>query len=372
MTTQALDLTLRQCIQKVATGPEYSKDLSFEETRAAMQQILSKTADPVQAAVFLIALRMKRETQDENKGALQAIRETMDIVTAPVDTVLDIADPYDGFLRNLPMSPFLAPLLAACEVPTFTHGIEQVGPKYGVTHAKVLRAAGIDVGKTTAAAAQLLGDVGWAYVDQSQFCPALHKLEPLRSRIVKRPLLTTIEVLASPIRGKKNTHYVTGYVHKAYPPIYLELARFLSFDSAAVIKGNEGGIIPSLKQESRLFEYYGDSKIQARELNPDSCGLKQAVRAVPLPDDLPPATVESDGIGASYDIDSMAKITAGIGIRTLQGEKGVALDSLIYGSAIILSHLRKQLSLREAAKTVAKKISSGEAYARFKAAADLM
>ena len=332
------------------------------------RRILDSSADPVQAAVFLIALRMKRETQDENRGALAAIRETMDIVTAPVETVLDIADPYDGFLRGLPMSPFLAAVMASCNIPTFSHGSELVGPKYGVTHAKILRAAGVDTNKTVAEAAQLLGEAGWAYIDQSRFCPALHNLGSLRSRIVKRPLLTTIEVLASPIRGRNDTHYVTGYVHKAYPPIYLDLARFLSFDSAAVIKGNEGGIIPSLKQESRLFEYHGDSEIQPRALCPDSCGLKCAVRTVPLPDDLPPASMARDDIGASYNIDSMAEIAAETGISALQGESGIALNSLIYGGAIILSHLRKQLSLNEAAKTIAKKIASGEAYAQFKAA----
>ena len=368
MTTQTSEITLRHCIQKVATGPEYSKDLNLEEAHLAMQQILDDSVDPVQAAVFLIALRMKRETQDENRGALQAIRETMDIITAPVETVLDIADPYDGFLRHLPMSPFLPAVLASCKIPTFSHGIERVGPKYGVTHAKILRAAGINSDRTTSDAAQLLNDVGWAYVDQSRFCPALYKLGSLRTRIVKRPLLTTIEVLASPIRGKKSTHYVTGYVHKAYPPIYLDLARRLSFDSATVVKGNEGGIIPSLKQPSRLFEYHGDSEMQPRELDPASCGLGQAVRAVPVPDDLPKAAEESDGIAASLDIDSMAAITAEVGIRALQGEKGIALDSLIYGGAIILSHLRKQISLSEAAKTIAKQIDSGEAYARFNAA----
>ncbi len=370
MTTQTSEITLRHCIQKVATGPEYSKDLNFEESYSAMRQILDDSVDLVQAGVFLIALRMKRETQDENKGALQAIRETMDIVSAPVKTVLDIADPYDGFLRHLPMSPFLPAVLASCEIPTFTHGIELVGPKYGVTYAKILRAAGIKTDRTTQDAAELLGDVGWAYVDQSQFCPSLHRLESLRSRIVKRPLLTTIEVLLSPIRGREKTHYVTGYVHKAYPPVYLDLARFLSFDSAAVVKGNEGGIIPSLKQPSRLFEYHGDGEIQPRELDSDSCGRKQTVRAVPVPDDLPEASVQNDDIGATIDVDSMAAITAEIGIRALKGEKGIALDSLIYGGAIILSHLRKQTSLNEAAKTIAKQIDNGEAYARFKAALD--
>jgi hypothetical protein len=56
------DLVMRSCIQKLVTGPEFSQDLSFEETSAAMHPILEGKADTVQAAVLLIALRMKRKT----------------------------------------------------------------------------------------------------------------------------------------------------------------------------------------------------------------------------------------------------------------------------------------------------------------------
>ena len=46
-------------IKKVATGPHLSKDLSLEESREAMREILSGQVDPVRMAVLLIALRMK-------------------------------------------------------------------------------------------------------------------------------------------------------------------------------------------------------------------------------------------------------------------------------------------------------------------------
>jgi len=36
---------MRQCIQKVATGPEYSKDLSFDEAYESMRAILAGDAD---------------------------------------------------------------------------------------------------------------------------------------------------------------------------------------------------------------------------------------------------------------------------------------------------------------------------------------
>ena len=126
-------LAMRSYIQRVATGPEYSKDISFAEARDAMSHILNGAADPVQAGIFLIALRMKRETLDENGGCLQAIIDASNIVTADVDHVIDVADPYDGYTRGLPVSPFIPAVLAACGLPAVSHGAEAVGPKYGAT-----------------------------------------------------------------------------------------------------------------------------------------------------------------------------------------------------------------------------------------------
>ena len=131
---------MRSILQRIATGPTLSKDISGDEARAGMRFILEGQVDPVQAGVFLIALRMKRETDDEIRGVLQAIRDVTHSITAPVDEVVDIADPYDGFNRTLPASPFLPAVLAACGVAAVSHGVESMGPKYGVTHRQVLRA----------------------------------------------------------------------------------------------------------------------------------------------------------------------------------------------------------------------------------------
>ncbi len=100
-------LAMRSYIQRVATGPEYSKDISFAEARDAMTHILNTSADPVQAGIFLIALRMKRETLDENGGCLQAIIDASNMVAADVDHIIDVADPYDGYTRGTPVSPFI-------------------------------------------------------------------------------------------------------------------------------------------------------------------------------------------------------------------------------------------------------------------------
>ena len=61
-----------------------------------MLLVLDGLADQVQAAVSLIGLRVKRETEDENKGELQVILDRTKIIEAEVDELVDIADPYSG------------------------------------------------------------------------------------------------------------------------------------------------------------------------------------------------------------------------------------------------------------------------------------
>jgi anthranilate phosphoribosyltransferase len=359
-------LAMRSIIQRIATGPELSKDISQDEAYQAMKAILDGEVDEVQAAIFFIALRMKRETADENRGVLDAIRAATHTVTAEVDEVVDIADPYDGYNRTLPPSPFLPAVLAECGVPAVTHGLEAVGPKYGVTHRHVLRAAGADVDLCAEDAAARLSDptLGWTYVDQSAFCPKLHDLVGLRTKIVKRPVLTTVEVLAKPIAGRKKTHLVTGYVHKPYPPVYAMLARHVGYDSALLIRGVEGGVTPSLRQPGRYFYYQDRGEEQAVDVDPTDLGINQAVRAVPLPDDLPKTVRPGDEIAITLDIEATARAAAQTGMEALGGKAGPTYDGLVYAGALILQHLGKADSAVAAAEQVRQVLDSGKAATR--------
>lgn len=357
----APEAAMRSYLQRIATGPELSKDLTREEARAGMRLVLEGRVDPVQAGIFLIALRMKRETDDENLGLLEALREAVRGVTAPVDEVLDLADPYDGFVRTLPASPFLPPLLAACGVPAFSHGVESMGPKYGVTHRQVLRAAGVPVDLAPQAAARQLADerIGWAYLDQAAFAPQLHALSHLRTLIVKRPALTTIEVLLGPVRGRVRTHLVTGYVHKPYPRIYALLARHAGFDSALIVRGIEGGVIPSLSQTGKVFRYRDRGEETPAELRPADLGIDRPVRAPRMHG----AGGAEEDAGA-FDARVASRLAAQAGVAALSGELGPTRDCLVFGAALCLWHLGRVESLLAGAQAARAAIDSGDALAR--------
>jgi anthranilate phosphoribosyltransferase len=367
MNTPDLAKTMHSIIQRIATGPELSKDISLEEARLGMRAILENAVDPVQAGIFFIALRMKRETNDEFKGILDAIIEATQRVTAEVDEVVDIADPYDGYNRCLPAAPFLAPLLAELGVPAICHGLEAVGPKFGVTARHVLRAAGVNVDLSpTAAAARLSNsELGWSYVDQASFCPKLHDLMPLRGKIVKRQAVTTVETQARPIQGRSKTHLVTGYVHKPYPPIYAMLARHAGFTSALLIRGVEGGVIPSLRQPGKATRYDNHGEEYEIDFDPASIGIEQTARAVPLPDDLPKIE-RADEVAIAVDIAATARAAAAAGMSALQGQKGATYDSLVLAASLILHHVGRAASLHAAADQVRAALDSGHAAGRVK------
>jgi anthranilate phosphoribosyltransferase len=356
---------MRSIIKRIATGPELSKDISREEACAGMRFILDGEVDPVQAGIFLIALRMKRETDDENRGVLEAIREATHTVTAPVDAVVDIADPYDGYNRTLPAAPFLPALLGACAVPAVSHGVERMGPKYGVTHRQVLRAAGVPVDLAPEEAASRLGDpeIGWAYVDQQAFCPKLYELAPLRTLIVKRPAISTVEVLTGPVRGRRNTHLITGYVHKPYPRVYALLARHSGFDSALIVRGIEGGVIPSLRQTGKVFYYHHAGEEQSLEISPAALGIEQPMRAPQIPGEAAKGE-EGDNIAAQFDTAVVAEAAAQAGIEALAGRPGPTRDALVCAAALCLWHLKRHDFLKEAADAARRVLDSGDALKR--------
>lgn len=362
MSEANLALHLKQCIQKVATGPEYSKDLPYTEAYQAMQHILTGTADPVQTAIYFIALRMKRETDEENRGTLQALIDHSNISQASVDELVDISDPYDGFTRGVPASSFVPAVLAAMGVPAVIHGLASVGPKYGATHHKVLKAAGINVALTAQQATAQLEQIGWTYIDQASFAPQLHALIPLRQRMIKRQILTTVETMLGPIRARSKTHCMGGYVHKAYPPIYASLARQAGFQTAMFVRGVEGGIIPSMQQAGRLFAYQDQGAEYQVDLAPQELGIVAETRAVPLPAELVPAE------DALIDSDALAAQAARLGLAALAGERGLTYDSLVYACAICLSHLKRYPDLQTAAAAVRSMLDSGQALKVFKAA----
>lgn len=348
---------MKSIIQRVATGPDLSKNIDFEEARDGMQAILRGEIDDVQSAIFLIALRMKRETMDENMGILAGILAQSDKQFVDVEELVDLGDPYSGYNRSIPISSFLPPVLAELGLPTVFHGLDGVSPKFGLTHRHIVEALGLSVDHSTADAKARLEDssIGWSYIDQSSYCSGLHDIVGLRNRVIKRTVINTVETLTGPLRAKK-THSILGYVHKPYPPIYAELVKSSGMDSALLVRGVEGGVIPSLRQKGLMVSYEGNVEKDRVDIEPASLGIDQDMRAISFPDDM----------DVHKDIPALAQYTVKLGKAALAGEKGMFYDGLVLSASLVLWHTKKAQTLPEAAEMVRTVLDSKKALARLR------
>ncbi len=355
---------MREAIQNIAVGPDRGRDIPRELAQQVLSSVLAGDIDEVQTAVFLIALRMKRESLDEFLGLFDALSEHSYAVQAPVDNVICLADPFDGYVRTATMTPFIPAVLAACGHAAVIHGVETVGPKHGVTAHKVYKAAGLNTHLSAKDAATKLTRSGWTYVDQQEYAPKLFSLQGLRDKLIKRTALTTLERLILPIRGAQQTHLVLGYVHKAYPAIYARVAKAAGYQSVLLLKGVEGGLAPALNKPLRRFLFAGElpNDIDAEKQLLESHALfSSKVAAMPI--GLSPA---EDG---EFCVDEAVQKCLNVGLEVLGGEQNKftnsARDSLCLSVAQILLAHEPKLSLPSAVEKVQMCLDNGSAKQRF-------
>ncbi len=373
---------LTRYIGRIATGPTLSKDLTRDEARDAMSQILAGDADPAQAAVILIALRMKRETHDELCGVLDALRASAVRASAPVDELVDMAEPYNGYLRHLPAAPFVPAVLAACGVPCVLHGCRDAGPKWGVTGHRILAAAGTRVDVTPAEAAARVAGAGWAYVDLPRFSPPLAALARLRSLIVKRPCLSLLEKLIAPItpRPGGRIHLWIGYAHREYPEILERLARDSGYASMLAVRGVEGGVTTSTAGRVKGARFSDPGPLEEVTIDAaEALGGLTVLRMPELPPnppgpdtpDAPPDAAGDEGAGSAPSVARLtawADAAAVAGRAALDGQPGPTADMLVVAAAAMLHHLGRVPDLAQGAAQARASLTSGSARARFEAA----
>ena len=224
------------------------KNLSTKDMTQAMQTSLDSSTPPYLKAAFLEALRLKRETVEENVACLTTFYSAISPLKLDIPILIDIANPYDGYKRNPNLSIAIATVLAALGFPTLLHGLESVSPKYGITVHQQLQKAGKNPLKSAQEVADCLQnpDIGWGYLDQSVYFPELYNQLTLRNDMVKRPLIATLEKFLAPIQAEK-TFLVTGYTH---PPYRMMTENILnahpSLADYMIIRGLEGSaILPS-------------------------------------------------------------------------------------------------------------------------------
>ena len=258
---------MKQYLQKIATGPKMSKDLSEEEAEDALTLILNGSVSEVRAAIFLIAARMKLETVQENIGYWRALDKTTKKEEVKLDHLLQIADPFDGFNRVPYFGFYTIPVIAAMGVPVYGHSALPLPPKFGITYESLLQ----DYYKTRSDSTldqriRLIEEFRFGYVGTEQSHPPLENLREIREEIVKRPMLATLEKMLMPLRAKKKNYLATSYFHRGYEVSMLAVARLSLFDTTVIGNGMESCTLFGALKPSNIFISSGEAGPVERKL----------------------------------------------------------------------------------------------------------
>ncbi len=239
-------------LNKVATGPKMSKDLTREEAEDGLTLILEGAVSPIRAALFLITTRMKLETVDENLGFWQALDKTTEKRTIPLESLCLVSDAFDGFGRQPYFGFYVIPLLGRMGFPTYGHSALPHPPKFGFTFEDILQNHYAIQNTSYDDRIQALLNFQFGYLGTENCHPRLEALRELRREIVKRPMLATLEKMLMPLCAGKN-YLATNYFHPGYEVSMLSVAEASKFDRAIIGNGMEGGTLYGVHKKAKVF-----------------------------------------------------------------------------------------------------------------------
>ena len=109
---------MKEAIEKVIEG----QNLTEEEAKKVMNQMLSGEATQAQIAAFLTALRIKGETLDELVGFASVLRDKADTIAPKVDNYIDLVGTGGDRTFTFNISTTSAFVVAAAGLPVAKHG----------------------------------------------------------------------------------------------------------------------------------------------------------------------------------------------------------------------------------------------------------
>ncbi|MET9916227.1 anthranilate phosphoribosyltransferase [Streptomyces sp. NPDC006435] len=211
------------------------ENLTSDDTRWAMGEVMNDDHEPVAFAGFLVALRAKGETAAEISGLLDALMDR--VVPLPVDStdvVVDIVGTGGDGAHTVNISTMAAIVTAAAGAPVVKNGGRSVSSRSG--SADVLEALGVPLYLEPAQVARCLTDLGIAFT----FAPAFHKglkhASPVRRTLGVPTAINYLAPLTNPARPR------AALVGCSNPQLAPVLASVLAERgaSALVVRGHDG------------------------------------------------------------------------------------------------------------------------------------
>ncbi len=177
------------------------EDLSYEEARDTMLEIMRGETSATQNAAFLAALSTKStkaETIDEISGCAYAMRSLATPVEHPGMEVLEIVGTGGDGAHSFNISTTAAMIIAAGGVKVAKHGNRAASSLSGT--ADCLEALGVNIQQDPALCRKMLEQAGFCFMFAQKYHAAMKYVGPIRKELGFRTVFNILGPLTNPAK----------------------------------------------------------------------------------------------------------------------------------------------------------------------------
>lgn len=177
------------------------EDLSYEEARETMLEIMRGETSATQNAAFLAALSTKStkaETIDEISGCATAMRTLATPVEHPGMEVLEIVGTGGDGAHSFNVSTTAAMVVAAGGVKVAKHGNRAASSLSGT--ADCLEALGVNIAQDPALCRKMLEEAGFCFMFAQKYHSAMKYVGPIRKELGFRTVFNILGPLTNPAK----------------------------------------------------------------------------------------------------------------------------------------------------------------------------
>jgi anthranilate phosphoribosyltransferase len=327
---------IRECIPSLLED----RHLTSQEARAAMREIMSGEATPVQVAAFLVALKKKRETVEEVTALAETMREFSRRIHPRIDgCLLDTCGTGGDKMKTFNVSTTCAFVIAGAGIPVAKHGNRSFTSKCG--SADVLEHLGLNLNMEPRMVEKSIEELGIGFIYAPNFHPAMKNVASIRREVGVRTVFNILGPLTNPAGA--NVQLIGVYDENLLEPM-CEAAHNLGSRSVMTVYGLDGTDEVSISGRTAVARIK-DGRMVRAEIEPEDFGVQR----------------KTYGEVAGYGVEENARITA----KVLSGSLGAEdprLQMVLANAAAGLFLCGKVASLRDGMELAAKSVSDGAAF----------
>ncbi|MCR4998731.1 MAG: anthranilate phosphoribosyltransferase [Lachnospiraceae bacterium] len=266
---------IREAILKVTK----KQDLTYEEARGVMDEIMAGEASQMQMSCYLTAMAMKGETIDEITASAEGMRAAGTRLLHDLEVLEIVGTGGDGS-NSFNISTTSAFVIAAGGVPVAKHGNRAASSKSGA--ADCLEALGVKIDISPEHSKQVLEDTNMCFLFAQKYHTAMKYVGPVRKELGIRTIFNILGPLTNPAGA---TMQVMGVYEKELVEPLAKVLCNLGVKSGMVVYGEDKLDEISLSAPTYVCEIRnGETKsytIQPEDYGYESCTKEDLLGGTP-------------------------------------------------------------------------------------------